>query len=222
MPVLSAGQTLQLLHNAGVPNANLGEWLARARAESSLQTDVVNSIGAVGLLQINQPVHVKDHPEWTVAWLKDPANNVAAARILSNNWTNTQPWAASRLGTIAYLPASQLQADFWLQSTPNKVAGALLQGNPVGQAALPTIAGAVDTAQNALHPLKTVDEFLGMLSQASTWKRVGYGVIGAGLLLMAVSTVARGSVLNSQTARAIIGTTKAVATKRPQGGTSGA
>lgn len=49
---------------------------AIALAESSGQTDVVNSIGCVGLWQINQPVH----PELgTTDSLKNPANNAKAA-----------------------------------------------------------------------------------------------------------------------------------------------
>lgn len=53
-----------------------------AMAESSGDASVVNSIGCVGLLQINQPVHVGSHPQWTVKWLKDPINNLKAGLVL--------------------------------------------------------------------------------------------------------------------------------------------
>lgn len=53
-----------------------------AMAESGGDSSVVNSIGCVGLMQINQPVHVKAHPKWTRAWLKDPVNNLEAALVL--------------------------------------------------------------------------------------------------------------------------------------------
>lgn len=71
-------------------------WVAMA--ESSGDASIVNSIGAVGLMQINQPVHVKAHPGWTVRWLQNPVNNLRAAKILfdgaGQKWDG--PWLDSR------------------------------------------------------------------------------------------------------------------------------
>lgn len=55
-------------------------WVAMA--ESHGDDHVVNSIGCVGLMQINQPVHVGSHPKWTRKWLQDPMNNLAAGLVL--------------------------------------------------------------------------------------------------------------------------------------------
>lgn len=84
--------------------AVLAGWGTRARdasyvamAESSGDAGIVNSIGAVGLMQVNQPVHVKAHPTWTVAWLKNPVNNLRAAKVLfdeAGRWDG--PWLDSR------------------------------------------------------------------------------------------------------------------------------
>lgn len=71
-------------------------WVAMA--ESSGNASDVNSIGCVGLLQINQPVHVGSHPKWTVSWLKDPMNNLAAGLVLYNAAGKKfdGPWLDSR------------------------------------------------------------------------------------------------------------------------------
>lgn len=69
-----------------------------AMAESGGDDKIVNSIGCVGLMQINQPVHVKAHPTWTRKWLQNPMNNLRAALVLykaaGNKWDG--PWLDSR------------------------------------------------------------------------------------------------------------------------------
>lgn len=55
---------------------------AIAQAESSGDPSRVNSIGATGLWQINQPVWVKQHPTWTQAALKNPVFNARAAKTV--------------------------------------------------------------------------------------------------------------------------------------------
>lgn len=71
-------------------------WVAMA--ESGGDARVVNSIGCVGLLQINQPVHVASHPKWTRAWLQDPMNNLTAGLVLFKAGGNSfdGPWADSK------------------------------------------------------------------------------------------------------------------------------
>lgn len=89
MPTLSQAQIVQVARAGGLPG-DPEIWAAVAMAESSGQTDTVNPIGCVGLWQINQPVHVKSHPTWTVAWLKNPVNNAKAAKVIYR----AQGWAA--------------------------------------------------------------------------------------------------------------------------------
>lgn len=72
-----------------------------AMAESSGRADVVNSIGATGLLQVNQPVHVGSHPTWTTSWLKDPINNLRAGLVLykadrAAGGDGYRPWVSSQ------------------------------------------------------------------------------------------------------------------------------
>lgn len=92
MPVLSASQIATVANSAGFTGDSLVKATAIALAESSGRTDVVNSIGCVGLWQIYQKVHVKAHPHWTTEWLKNPQNNANAAFILSNGGKNWIPW----------------------------------------------------------------------------------------------------------------------------------
>lgn len=80
MPTLTQAQIQMYAQAAGLTPAD--KWAAIAMAESSGRTDVVNSIGCVGLWQINQPAHIKEHPSWTVKYLQDPANNARAAKTV--------------------------------------------------------------------------------------------------------------------------------------------
>lgn len=77
-------------------HARDASWVAMA--ESSGDSSVINGIGATGLMQINQPVHVKAHPSWTKTWLQNPMNNLRAAKRLFDDagqkWDG--PWLDSR------------------------------------------------------------------------------------------------------------------------------
>lgn len=77
-------------------HARDASWVAMA--ESSGDSSIINSIGATGLMQINQPVHVKAHPTWTKTWLQNPMNNLRAAKRLFDDagqkWDG--PWLDSR------------------------------------------------------------------------------------------------------------------------------
>lgn len=185
MATLTDKQVLTLLAAAGVPmtSNDLGKWLATAKAESSLRSDVVNSIGCVGLFQINQPVHVKSHPTWTVSWLQDPANNVAAAKVVSNNWTNTSPWVSSKLGQAANLPYSILTASQFLQTGGE----AALEG-VVTSGAGQTVVGA---AEAAVAPLNAIAKVVAALSDPGVWLRIGYGIIGIALVVGGVVVLSR-------------------------------
>jgi surface antigen len=68
MPNLTIQQAAQYAKNAGFTGNDLVTILAIAMAESNLNTDVVNGIGATGILQI----YLKAHPDVTSAQAKDP------------------------------------------------------------------------------------------------------------------------------------------------------
>ena len=183
---LSAQEVLQLLQDHGVRGRDdLATWLAVAMAESSLRPEVVNSIGAVGLYQILQPVHVREHPTWTVEWLKDPGHNVAAARVVSHGWTDRGPWVASTLGQVASKPAAVLQVSKFLQSPAERAVESAVT-SPVGRLAV-------------------------SLTDSRTWLRVAYGVIGAGLIWVAVLDLAQGKVMSSRAVQVVAGTARRVA-----------
>lgn len=98
MATLTQTQVYALALMVGLPNPRV--MAAVAMAESSGRTDVVNSIGCVGLWQINQPVHVKTHPSWTVEWLKNPINNASAAKVVykAQGLTAWQSYTDGRYG----------------------------------------------------------------------------------------------------------------------------
>lgn len=68
MPQLTIQQASTYAKNAGFTGNDLVTILAIALAESNLQTDIVNGIGATGILQI----YLKAHPDVTSAQAKDP------------------------------------------------------------------------------------------------------------------------------------------------------
>lgn len=82
MATLSKGEVFALAVIVGMKEPKT--MAAIAMAESSGRTDVVNSIKCVGLWQINQPVHVKANPTWTIEWLQNPFNNARAAKKIQD------------------------------------------------------------------------------------------------------------------------------------------
>lgn len=77
-------------------HARDASWVAMA--ESGGDASVVNSIGATGLMQVLQPLHVRAHPTWTTKYLQNPMNNLRAAKVLfdaaGQKWDG--PWLDSR------------------------------------------------------------------------------------------------------------------------------
>lgn len=196
MTILTQGQIQALAVTAGLPDPSL--MAAIAMAESSGDTAVVNSIGCVGLWQINQPVHVKDHPNWTVAYLKNPLNNALAAKTTLAA-QGLGAWEAYTNG--AYLKyynkqaAASPDAPQGIGSDITGIYGKAADsvGNLLGDAANATgLGGISDAASGAVSAAETVTNYLGALGQwiskASNWVRVGY-VIG-GAILVAVGLYA--------------------------------
>lgn len=88
MPILTMDQTVAYAKQAGFKGQGLIDICAIAKAESGLSTDVVNSIGATGILQIYLAVH----PTVSSAQAKDPAYSFRYAYGLSNGGTNFCAW----------------------------------------------------------------------------------------------------------------------------------
>lgn len=191
--------------------ARAAGWGARSRdashvamAESSGDDKIVNSIGCVGLMQINQPVHIKDHPRWTVKWLQDPINNLRAAKVLydQSGWV---PWEDSRTkgggggwgdkvsggGGASQVIGDPLE-DFWND----------LLGEPERGPGSPGWEGPDFSPDLGLGELGEVATQLGRLAQATAkaanwlsdpenWVRVAYVTGGAVLALVAVSSIVK-------------------------------
>lgn len=88
MAKITLQQAISYAQAAGFQGQSLITILAIAEAESGLQTDVVNSIGATGILQIYLAVH----SNVTSAQAKDPAFSFRYAWSLSNGGRNFCPW----------------------------------------------------------------------------------------------------------------------------------
>jgi len=176
MPTLTRGQIEVYARAAGLPGPL---FASIALAESSGRTDIVNSIGCVGLWQINQPVHVKDHPTWSTGWLKDPANNAAAAKVLyrqsgllpwissAPKWTLDNAWSTFRRGGGSVV-----------EQFERKFGGVTdVVGDVTG--------GVTDVAGSALRLVDVAERTGTWVSTPANWARVAY--VGGGLVLVAVA-----------------------------------
>lgn len=171
-------------------------WAAVAMAESSGSTTVVNSIGCVGLWQINQPVHVKSHPTWTVRWLQDPVNNAKAAKVIhaSQGWRAWEaytgpdgvgsdgPWKTYYKGggkggaTQAFDPWDPL--DILPEGSTDKL----------GEA--PILGGLDDVATGIAATAEAVQKAGSWLGNSKNWVRIGYVVGGSVLVIVGAYIVA--------------------------------
>lgn len=188
MATLTLQQAAAYARAAGFTGNDLVDIVAVATPESSLSTTVVNSIGCVGVWQINQPVHVKDHPNWTVQWLQDPANNATAAKVIFDQ-QGMSAWESWTTGKAAgYLPAAQVavasvgggtatgtatSAAFTSTTTPTATPADLLgdSGKALGSIAHVVIAAAA------------------WVANPDNWSRLIYVVIGGGLILVGLEAV---------------------------------
>ncbi len=190
-------------------HARDASWVAMA--ESGGDAAIVNSIGATGLMQVLQPVHVQAHPTWTTKYLQNPMNNLRAAKVLfdaaGQKWDG--PWLDSR--DKGGLPTGN---GGWGQHVKG---GGASQVDDKGDACdlLPeggmareycerddgSDGGAPDTG-TPLDDVKDTAEQIGRIAQASAkganwiadpanWVRVVYVVGGGVLAVAAVNVIAR-------------------------------
>lgn len=174
-----------------------------AMAESSGDAGIVNSIGATGLMQINQPVHVKAHPTWTVRWLQNPINNLRAAKILfdeAGRWDG--PWLDSRdkgggggwgqhvkgggATQVDDNPCDLLPegpARDWCERDDGSDGGAPDTGTPLDDVA--------DTAEQISRIAQAIAKGANWIADPGNWVRVVYVVGGGVLTVAAVNVIAR-------------------------------
>lgn len=171
-----------------------------AMAESGGDDKVVNSIGCVGLLQINQPEHVSAHPKWTRAWLQNPMNNLAAGLVLFKAAGNKfdGPWLDSRdkgggggwggkvsggVSQIGDDPCKNLTGLAREMCLKNQRLGEEMQENPPGEGSL------WDSAQQIGRLAQAVAKAGNWLADPGNWVRIAYVTGGTVLALVAVNVV---------------------------------
>lgn len=169
MSTLSQTQITAYAASVGFTNPRL--MAAIAMAESGGRTDVVNSIGCVGLWQINQPVHVKAHPSWSQAWLKVPLNNARAAKVIYNS-QGLGAWEAYTNGAYKkYYGGTVVQA-----SVEDDLGNLLAPGaSQLGEALGSGTGSLAMVAKGGL-----------WVSNPHNWVRVMYVVLGVGIAYIAV------------------------------------
>lgn len=214
MATLGQSQIFTIAVLAGLPQPRV--MAAVAMAESSGRTDVVNSIGCVGLWQINQPVHVKSHPTWTVKWLQNPYNNAIAAKAIYASqglraWEAYTNGAYARyLGTTVQQEATKTtvtQASWWDPLWDLDPFG-LVPGNPNEDYAPdkpfgdnPPYSGAVD----ALSGVDAIADFAAKagnwMSDPGNWIRVAYVIGGMALVIGGLVVIGRPLITSAATSQ---------------------
>lgn len=141
MAIITVGQAINYARGAGFTGQSLVDIVAIAMAESNLNTTVVNSIGATGILQIL----LSAHPDVTSAQAKDPTFSFKYAYKLSSGGKNFCAWQSYKTSCgrgydnryAQYVPTVQAQVNLGggTSSTPSTPKVATGDGNnfPLGQ-----------------------------------------------------------------------------------------
>jgi hypothetical protein len=195
MPTLTLQQAATYARSAGFTGDDLVDIVAVATPESSLSTTVVNSIGCVGVWQINQPVHVRDHPTWTRAWLQDPANNATAAKAIFDV-QGMAAWQAWTDGSArAYLPAARAAVAAAGGGTASGTApGPATQAGvlqDLGGAVAGAVGGTVATGTFLANLTKMAVRTVEWMADPANWVRVIQVLLGGGLVLVGVQSLAK-------------------------------
>lgn len=216
MPTLTQPQIAQVARAAGLPG-DPDVWAAVAMAESSGRTDVVNSIGCVGLWQINQPVHIKRHPQWTVAWLQNPVNNAKAAKEIyrSQGWNAWEaytgpdgrgsdgPWRQFyKKGSGGSVPAGwwdDFKDGFGDGFDTGPGPEDLFDGGTGNDPDVMGNLGDIATGVGAI--AEAVQKTAVWLGNSKNWVRIGYAAGGALLVGMGLAIVARPILAGTPAAR---------------------
>lgn len=188
MAKLSLSQMELYARAAGLPDP--AKWAAIGMAESSGRTDVVNSIGCVGIWQINQPVHVKSHPRWTVSWLKDPMHNAQAAKVIYDA-QGMGAWQAYTSGAWRkYYKGSSSggasQAAWW----------DIIPGTGLAEKGGEAVAGAGSVVTEVSRIAQAVGKAGNWISDPQNWIRIGYVAIGGVLVVVGLQMVVRSKALD--------------------------
>jgi len=201
--------------DAGFSGTDLVTAVAVANAESSRRTDAVGDGGdSIGLWQINIP----SHPQYTVAQLKDPAQNAAAAKSIRDGGRGWNNWTQYRNGTYrSYL--DQVQRDILAESDRQIQSGGGFSWSNVP--IIGGILGGVEDAADAVTDTATsLASIAGAVVDAGKWLtktdnliRVGLVLGGAVIVVGASLQLARGTDIG----QTVEGVATTVATKGAAG-----
>lgn len=168
-------------------------WVAMA--ESGGDDKAVNSIGCVGLLQINQPVHVGSHPKWTRAWLQNPMNNLAAGLVLFKAAGSKfgGPWLDSRnKGALPEGWGPHVKGGTASQTGLDDLPGVPQPGDDsLGDLLTPDISPLTDVATQMGRIAQATAKAANWLADPFNWLRIAYVTGGGVLVLVAVNAVVR-------------------------------
>ncbi|MEU9048372.1 transglycosylase SLT domain-containing protein [Kitasatospora sp. NPDC048343] len=194
MTTLTLQQAAAYARGAGFHGDALVDIVAVATPESSLRTDAVNAAsGAVGIWQINQPVHVQDHPSWTKQWLMDPINNAAAAKVIYDQ-QGMGAWEAWTSGAAKPYMAAAQQA---VQSVGGGSSGGSTAPDPTQAGAFDWLPGydiakgGSDSSAGITGIFKAVASIAsllistaGWIADPRNWSRLIWVVVGGGIILV--------------------------------------
>ncbi|MFD7908354.1 hypothetical protein ACFV4G_39700 [Kitasatospora sp. NPDC059747] len=167
MTTYTAAQIANVGYRAGWRGEDLVTAVAVALAESSGDVTVVNSIGCVGLWQINVPVHVKEHPSWTTAAMQNADANAGAAYALWRDAHGWRPWEAytngmyaAQMGRARLAVAQVGKTDATAPATPadNITGGAVVNADLAG-----TLLGTIGGIPGSDALIGGVEKFLGQM-----------------------------------------------------------
>jgi len=187
-------QLTALAAQAGFDRQHAPIMGAIAYAESSGRASVINSIGATGLWQVNQPVWVKSEPRWSKTWLQNPQNNAAAAYHIFQvqglkAWTTYTSGAYRR-----YLPKQSL-VDSIFSDFGGILSGVLSGGKniagDIGGVAGGAVSNATAAAGSVVSPfsaianaLETPVKALAWIVNPASWVRITAAAFGFLLMLV--------------------------------------
>jgi hypothetical protein len=195
MATLTQSQIYTIALAAGLPNPKV--MAAVAMAESSGRTDVVNSIGAVGLWQINQPVHVKRHPTWTVSYLKNPMNNALAAKVILRD-QGMDAWEGyTNKAYVKYMGADVQQVDDDPCALLKLAPEAYKRCKNDNQGEPPRPPDGVDDLDALANMAEALGKTVTWVSDAHNWIRIAYVMGGVFITLVGLNVVTRGQLFNA-------------------------
>lgn len=180
--------------------------VAIALAESGGNDQIVSPVNPdgsrdTGLWQINS-VHQRDHPSWTIDYLKNPQHNADAMVAVSNHGTNWRPWTTYKNGTYKSFLDQGRKAVQEMHDQPGRSIGDIISkgietgtdlgyGGPIASTATTTVEALKDIATAALSVSEAIGKAGAWLADSNNWIRVAQIAGGITLGLIAVTVVAK-------------------------------